>query len=163
MLLRKFFKGESGFTLIELLVVIGIIAILSTIGTVTFSNARAKARDSKRVADINQAKSAIEIEAAGSSTGKYPITEPTDLSVLTTPSNTAYCYYVDSNQLSYYLAVLGIEDDATADEGDENSADVDVSAYTKVTIASDTIVCPDTLDCDDTNTKTICYTGSRTD
>jgi len=54
-------KGKSAFTLIELLVVIAIIGILVTISIVSLSNARAKARDAKRVADIKQIQTALEL------------------------------------------------------------------------------------------------------
>ena len=51
--------AARGFTLIELLVVIAIIAILSTIATVSLTQARQRARDTKRVADIQQVRSAL--------------------------------------------------------------------------------------------------------
>jgi len=52
---------KKGFTLIELLVVIAIIGILATIASISMGSARKKARDSKRVADINQMKTAMEL------------------------------------------------------------------------------------------------------
>ncbi len=54
-------KNKKGFTLIELLVVIAIIGILATIAVVALQNARAKARDARRVADVKQIQTALEL------------------------------------------------------------------------------------------------------
>jgi prepilin-type N-terminal cleavage/methylation domain-containing protein len=47
-------KRANGFSLIEILIVIAIIGALATLGLAAFSNARLKARDTKRKNDINQ-------------------------------------------------------------------------------------------------------------
>ena len=52
---------KKGFTLIELLVVIAIIALLSTLSVVALNSARAKARDARRVSDIKQIRTALEM------------------------------------------------------------------------------------------------------
>jgi len=54
-------KNKKGFTLIELLVVIAIIGILSTLAVVSLNNAREKSRDAKRVSDIKQVQTALEL------------------------------------------------------------------------------------------------------
>jgi len=53
--------NKKGFTLIELLVVIAIIGILSTLAVVSLNNAREKSRDAKRVSDIKQVQTALEL------------------------------------------------------------------------------------------------------
>jgi len=53
--------NKKGFTLIELLVVIAIIGLLSTLAIVALNSARQKSRDAKRVADIKQIQTALEI------------------------------------------------------------------------------------------------------
>lgn len=58
---RKFRIGSKGFTLIELLFVIAIIGLLSAIGTVSYESASRQSRDVKRVSDIKQVQTAIEI------------------------------------------------------------------------------------------------------
>ena len=62
---------KKGFTLIELLVVIAIIGLLSTLAVVALNSARQKSRDSKRVADIKQIQTALELYFSDSTTG-YP-------------------------------------------------------------------------------------------
>jgi prepilin-type N-terminal cleavage/methylation domain-containing protein len=54
-------KKSQGFTLIELLVVIAIIGLLATLAVVSLNNARAKSRDAKRVSDIRQIQTALEL------------------------------------------------------------------------------------------------------
>lgn len=53
--------NKKGFTLIELLVVIAIIGLLSTLAVVSLNNARSKSRDAKRIADVKQTQTALEL------------------------------------------------------------------------------------------------------
>ena len=54
-------KNEKGFTLIELLVVIAIIGLLASVVLLALNSARAKSRDAKRLADVRQIASALEL------------------------------------------------------------------------------------------------------
>ncbi len=54
-------RQKQGFTLIELLVVISIIGLLASVVLVSLSSSRIKARNSRRVSDINQISKAMEL------------------------------------------------------------------------------------------------------
>ena len=54
-------KNNKGFTLIELLVVIAIIGLLANIAMMSINNARQKSRDAKRVSDIKEIQTALEM------------------------------------------------------------------------------------------------------
>ncbi len=62
---------KKGFTLVELLVVIAIIGLLSTLAVVSLGSARSKARDARRISDIKQVQSALELYF--SDAGAYPV------------------------------------------------------------------------------------------
>lgn len=64
-------KHIKGFTLVELLVVIAIIGLLSTLAVVSLGSARSKARDARRISDIKQIQTALELYFADQ--GEYPI------------------------------------------------------------------------------------------
>ena len=57
---KKQYQNE-GFTLIELLVVIAIIALLSSVALIAFMSARQKSRDTKRLGDMTQMNTALEL------------------------------------------------------------------------------------------------------
>ena len=103
---------NKGFTLIELLVVIAIIGLLASIVIVSLNTARAKARDTQRVATVKQIQLALEMYF--DDIGKYPATGITALksalapkympAVPKDPDNTnEYQYWASTDQLKYHL------------------------------------------------------------
>lgn len=65
----------GGFTLIELLVVIAIIGLLASIVMASLNSARSRARDAKRIGDLKQIATALEL-FANDNNGTYPATCP---------------------------------------------------------------------------------------
>lgn len=64
-------RKNKGFTLVELLVVIAIIGVLATLVLLQLGTARARARDTKRITDVNQIRTAIE-QYFEDNNGQYP-------------------------------------------------------------------------------------------
>lgn len=61
---------RRGFSLVELLVVATVMAVLSIVGVVSYTNLNKKSRDSKRSGDLEQLRSALEMFRADK--GYYP-------------------------------------------------------------------------------------------
>jgi len=55
------YPNKKGFTLIELLVVIAIIGLISSIVLASLNNARMKARDARRLSDMREMQTALEL------------------------------------------------------------------------------------------------------
>ena len=65
-------RRQGGFTLIELLVVIAIIAVLAAVVLVALGNARTRARDARRVSDLNNVSLALEVYLDTTNSATYP-------------------------------------------------------------------------------------------
>ena len=63
-------KNKAGFTLIELIVSVTIIAVLTVIGVISYAGASQKARDGRRVADLEKIRIALELYRQN--VGSYP-------------------------------------------------------------------------------------------
>src|SRR3989338_2758436 len=64
--------NQKGFTLIELLVVIALIGILASFAIASFTSAQAKGRDSRRKADLDAIKKALELYRGDQTAGTVP-------------------------------------------------------------------------------------------
>ena len=104
---------KKGFTLIELLVVVAIIGLLSTLSIVALNTARAKSRDARRVSDVKQIQTALDLYLTEK--GTYPAStadlSPTFMAqvpVPPLPSNDGSCaagataYVYDSSSAGTY-------------------------------------------------------------
>ena len=116
----KIYK-KRGFTLIELLVVIAIIGIMSAVVLASFSAAKSRSRDVKRISDLSN----IQLALAGyfNRCGDYPVAISNPTSSITDSncpsginlgtfissipagpnSGEVYGYYVDSGNDDYFL------------------------------------------------------------
>lgn len=68
---KSYSRNGRGFTLIELLVVIAIVSLLSSVVLASLNSARQKARDVKRVSDLTQIRTALEMYY--NDNGSYPV------------------------------------------------------------------------------------------
>lgn len=118
---------QKGFTLVELLVVIAIIGILATLLLLQLGVARQRARDAKRIADVNQIRTGSELYFDDN--GSYPqVATYSGLSVLVPkyltqlpldPLNTGnYAYNYAYNGLTRYHIWAELEQSAQALKGD---------------------------------------------
>lgn len=117
--MKKIFK--NGFTLIELLVVIAIIAILISVGSVSYTRSLKLSRDSKRRTDIEQIRQALETYRAENgvypptgtwktiltSSGAYIASVPTDPKE--DGSTYTYTYTLGSPSTTYTLCATKLE------------------------------------------------------
>jgi len=147
-------KKNRGFTLIELLIVIAIIGVLSSIVLASLNSARIKARDVRRIADLRNLKTALEVYY-NDNNNVYP----TSLNDLVTSGqisvvpvdilgNTpySYAYYPATNPTTYHLgASLEQSNDALNNDKDCDSTTgnncIEAAAYTNGFNGADSSKC----------------------
>ncbi len=76
---------KSGFTIVELLIVVVVIGVLAAIVIVAYSGIQARARDARRLADIQTVSKALQLYYIDN--GSYPITAPSGMSTAYTDTN----------------------------------------------------------------------------
>ncbi len=124
-------KQKKGFTLIELLVVIAIIAILAGVVVASTGGARAKARDAKRVSDLEAIATALGMYY--SNNNAYP-DETSGISALipnflatapTDPLGGSYVYKkCQVGGIDRFVVAAELEVDKTTADSDGNSSDL---------------------------------------
>jgi general secretion pathway protein G len=112
-------KEKSGFSLVELLVVSTIIALLATIGIVSYSSLSRQSRDSRRQADLQQLRSALEFYRSDNDSYPQALTDlvPSQhiLSVPEDPkSDYDYEYCPDPDPAADYDLCAHLEQGSTA-------------------------------------------------
>jgi len=108
---KKMKRKNNGFTLIELIVSVTIIAVLTVVGMISYTGTSQKARDSRRMADLERIRIALELYRQG--TGS---TYPADGSLNTKlvpnymqelpvgPKNETYAYDQTGTGYTYILS-----------------------------------------------------------
>ncbi len=66
-------SSKKGFTLIELMVSVAVVAIISSIGYVSYTSAQVNARDARRKQDLRSISTALELFKQASSNKLYPV------------------------------------------------------------------------------------------
>lgn len=118
-------KNKPAFTLIELLVVISVIGILIATVTLSFSGAQRKARDARRIEDMNSIQKAMEMYYGGNDytypTASAPLTANGYLqTVPTDPKPAPYAQYQWTYPSGGYCVCASIEN--TNDGNSTNNA-----------------------------------------
>ena len=112
-------KKIRAFTLIELLVVIVIIGVLATLAVVAISSARTRARDAKRVSDLKQISTALELYMADENSYPTYVTPGQPMVGLT--SGKTYMSKVPNNPTPRVEGVCGNSDYQYSGNSDDYS------------------------------------------
>lgn len=127
---------EKGFTLIELMVVVAIIGILTALVTVNLQDARERARDVQRKADVKSVQQALELYKndhipqtypstatwrTDLQSGGYMQTVPNDPTFASTGNWTNYSYTLNATDPLKYTVVACLENSADPNKDSTNT------------------------------------------
>ena len=117
-------KIKNGFSLIELLVVISIIGVLTAVLMMNLVGARERARDSQKIQDLNNLKSALRMYYNDNQS--YPalksvITQGTGFTGYATGLGDTSFVYTQLNGGDGFLITIGLESGAGRDDTDSQS------------------------------------------
>lgn len=96
--IKQYINKKNGFTLIELIVVVTIIAVLSVVAIVSYGGTSKRSRDSRRMADLEKVR--IALEMARQESGTYPPTVTNSLPQALVSSG--YIQILPSDPISTY-------------------------------------------------------------
>ena len=99
-------EKNRGFTLIEVLVAATIIAVLTSIGIVSYQAANRRARDAKRKSDLEQVRAALEMYKSDHS-GSYPAGSCVNISSLGLSNYLSSDINPPKSGEAYYYKVVG--------------------------------------------------------
>ncbi len=99
--IRTTAQYSAGFTLIELLVVIAIIGMLSSVVLASLNSARERSRDARRLADLRQLQTALELRFDDAAPPEYPddlssLVSGGYIASIATDPRTGDAYYYDN-------------------------------------------------------------------
>jgi len=108
-------KQQKGFTLIELLVVVAIIGLLASIILASLNTARQKGRDARRIADMKEIQTALELYYSDHNAYPTAATQATAATALTALVSGGYMSVVSDDPLggSYHYVYLAPSATAT--------------------------------------------------
>lgn len=130
-MLKRFIKSKVAFTLLELLVVIGIIALLASLGAVSYNSIKNRSKDAKAISDLTNIAKALDAKgvltndyvtgltnAAGDWTNLLNAIEISNPGQVEPPAGYSYCYYYNDDgagKIEYALVVSGMAKDSYND------------------------------------------------
>lgn len=114
---------KKGFTLIEMLIVIAVIGVLASLTLPAINNARSKARDTRRIADLHSIRTVLETYVNEKATYPKDIYDSSIFNAGVIPNDPLGGEYMYKKSASGYILGSCLENDRSADVTSYNSSD----------------------------------------